>query len=309
MTFVDLRSDIDAVYHQSGGNGCTSHTIINHVEAMLDHAGQSRRFSRAWVWHWCRVHSGRIYQDVGADFDDMKWAIETHGMVLESEHPWTGQAYNPPPNGLKPSLNGITFDRVTPNVETIKRRLLLGLPTGIGVAIHEDFNSLFGQKDWRKTSYNVRSRDTGIRHAMCIVGFDDDAGRLLIENSYGPSFADGGFFGLPYEHLASVQAECWGINRIEGFVPKKAEGYVSIPYLMDASDNADLATKTRPKFKKMLEARLSAGDVQGFIDYCKEWGISDKRVENYFSLERFWVWNFKNMYPQLNWDEFPWAPA
>jgi hypothetical protein len=36
-------------------------------------------------------------------------------------------------------------------------------------------------------------------HAVTIIGYDDEAERFLVENSWASTWADGGFFGLPYK--------------------------------------------------------------------------------------------------------------
>lgn len=304
---VDLRSSIEQVYHQSLGNACTAHFIVNCLEAMFDNAGQSKRFSRAWVWWWSRVHSGRAGQDVGADFSNMKWALETHGVVLESQHPWTGQAANFPPAGLTSVLGKIKFIRVAFEVEAIKRKLCLGLPIGIGMDLSSDFNSLYGQRNWRTHTYNVRAPMVN-RHAMCIVGYDDAAGRLLIENSYGPSFADGGFFGLRYEDLPYVTGECWSIDWIEGFQPKPAEGYVSIPFYLPPSDFQQHWAANKPIHKAEIDRLAATEGVQAIIDYVRARHINDRMIENMYLQPRGTLRDsYEASKEVFNWDGFPWT--
>lgn len=308
VTAVDLRAAHDQVYHQSASNACTAHALTNALEAMYENAGQVKRFSRAWIWWWSRVNSGRAGQDVGAVFADLRFAMEQKGVVLESEHPWNGSAFNPPPSGLQASTARISFRGVAPDVDTIKRRLCLGVPTVIGMELSTDWWSLYGQKNWRTNSYNVNAPDAGIRHAMCIVGFDDSVERFLIENSVGPSFADGGFFGLPYEHLNSrISAECSGVDRIYGFHPKKAEDFVAIPYLLNGGDYVNFLAKNKPRFKAMLDTALNTQGVQAVIDIASEWFITDKLIENMFLWDRGAVRLFQEQNPDLDWSKFPWA--
>lgn len=304
---VDLRAGVEQVYHQAGSNACTAHALTNLFEAMYGHAGQDLRFSRAWVWWWSRVNSGRSGQDVGATFPDLQFAVQQRGMVLEADHPWTGAAFNPPPKGLQSRIGKATFIRVPAEVESIKRRLCHGVPTGIGITLNSAWYSLYGQKDWRKTSYDVRAPYSSTQHAMCIVGYDDAAGRLLIENSEGPSFADGGFFGLPYEHLPLVLPECWTVGRIEGFNPKPVEGYVSIPYILSARDHTDFLVKNKPKLRDMAKAAYERDGFPGVIQLCKDWQVSDKLLENLFLWERLTVKRFCEANPGLDWAGFPWA--
>lgn len=289
-------------------NACTAHAWANALEAMYENAGEVKRFSRAWIWWWSRVNSGRAGQDVGAVFADVRFALEQKGLVEESVHPWNGSALNPPPTGAQASVTQIRCRGVAADVDSIKRLLCLGVPVVIGMELSTDWWSLYGQKNWRTNSYNVNAPYAGLRHAMCIVGFDDAAGRLLIENSAGPSFADGGFFGLPYEHLRSqIAAECYAVDRIYGFHPKKVEGYVSIPYLLSGGDYTTFLTKNKPRFKAMLDTALNTQGVQAVIDIASEWFITDKLIENMFLWDRGAVRLFQEQNPGLDWSKFPWA--
>lgn len=304
---VDLRSGIESVYHQSGSNACTAHAIVNCLEAMHDNAGQSKRFSRAWVWWWSRVHSGRDGQDVGASFGDLKWAMETHGVVLESQHPWTGYAANFPPQGLSSALGKITFIRVALGVDAIKRKLCLGLPIGIGMDLSSDFNSLYGKKNWRTHAYNVSAPAVN-QHAMCIVGYDDAAGRFLIENSYGPSFADGGFFGLPYEDLLKVSAECWSIDRVEGFQIKPVEGYVSIPFYLPPADFVQHYVGNKPLYKAEIDRLAATEGVQAIINFSREHHINDRMLENMYHQPRGTLrQSYEASKDQFDWSGFLWT--
>lgn len=305
-SFVDLRSNIETVYHQAGTNACTAHAAVNMLDAMYDSVGENKRFSRAWIWWWSRVNSGRAGQDVGAVYNDLKFALETKGAILESQQPWTGHAANFPPKDAESVVGKITTVRVAPSVDAVKERLVFGFPVSIGIDIVSDFNSLYGQKDWRKTKYNTKSSFTGVRHAMCIVGFDDSCERLLIENSYGPGFADGGFFGLPYSDLPTVGTELWTISRIYGFHPKKAEDHVAIPYLLAAQDYTEYLIRNKPRLRNAIAQAFETQGLQAAIDVCKAEGVTDKLLENLFLWDRFTVQKFQED-PQnanINWDGF-----
>ena len=40
-------------------------------------------------------------------------------------------------------------------------------------------------------------------HAVCAVGYDDEAKRLLVRNSWGPGWGKQGYFTMPYDYAAS----------------------------------------------------------------------------------------------------------
>jgi len=302
---VDLRSNIDTVYMQSSTNACTAHAVVNALDCMYDNAGQSKRFSRAWVWWWSRVNSGRAGLNVGASFTDLNAALEKNGIVLESAHPWKTDAFNPPPKGLV-GQTGVTFEVMRTSVPDIKRKLCLGIPVVIGFTIHQDFYSLYGKKDWRLHQWDITKNDTYSDHAVCIVGYDDAANRLLVENSWGPSFGDGGFFGIPYIDLPKIAREVWTIDRIYGFHPKPVENFVTIPYLLDANDNGFYTAKNKACLKQESAEALATGGVQGLINWCVANWVTDKHLENLHSADRGLVRSFQEANPTLDWSKFPW---
>lgn len=52
----------------------------------------------------------------------------------------------------------------------------------------------------------------GERHAVALVGYDDDARILLIRNSWGPSWGEDGHGKLPYDALAVVLGGAWALE-------------------------------------------------------------------------------------------------
>lgn len=80
---VDLRSNIEQVYNQSNTEACLAHAPTNALDAFFDNIGQSKRVSRAWIWWWIRENSGRAGLNVGGTFNNLKYALEEKGIVLE----------------------------------------------------------------------------------------------------------------------------------------------------------------------------------------------------------------------------------
>lgn len=86
---VDLRSYIDSVYNQGTTGACGPHAVVNALDTMYDNAGQSKRFSRSWMYWWANEHAGHQYQDIGTDQAGLQYAMAEHGLALESEWPWS----------------------------------------------------------------------------------------------------------------------------------------------------------------------------------------------------------------------------
>lgn len=307
---VDLRKNIDQVYDQSVYQACAAHGVVNALDCMYDHIGQSRRFSRAWIWWWQRVAANKTGWNDGASYDPARDALELHGAVYEADFPWAGgNQYNPPPPALKSRIGKAKMLRMQmPTVDNIKRKLCLGQPVMLELLASTQFYGLSAQKNWRQHSWRADGQGGAYQHLTCIVGYDDAAGRFLVENSWGPQWADGGFFGVKYEDLFSIKTACWVIEQIEGYSFKSVENFVSIPYLLDAQDNANFTFANRAKLKDMIITALDSQGMQAAVNVCKEWSVSDKMLENMFLWPRGQVWDFHLAEPSINFDGFVWAP-
>ena len=55
-------------------------------------------------------------------------------------------------------------------------------------------------------------------HAVLAVGYDDRRERMLVRNSWGPSWGQGGYFWMPYEYIVrpEVTADFWTIRGVTG---------------------------------------------------------------------------------------------
>lgn len=302
---VDLRAAGDEVYSQIGSNSCYAHAPVHALEILLRRAGQPQKLSRAWLYWQGRLHQGpgREYLDVGLNADDMKWALEHKGVVLESDYPWERKDFAPVD---RPSRIGqIAFAPMRATIEAIERKLCLGIPVVFGFWMNESYHSI-GSSPWRTHDWWRPSPILG-GHGVCIVGYDRTAQRLLVKNNFGPLWGDNGCFGIPYKHFSDVQSGAWTIDRIAGSPLKPVDGYMTVPYLLDSNDNGYFTSKNKPRLMQEASDALAAGGTQGLIDWCKRSHVTDKHLENIFSADRGTVRAFQDANPALDWAGFPWA--
>lgn len=301
---VDLRSNIDAVYHQGSTGACGPHSVVNALEAMHDNAGTPKRFSRAWLYHWAQAHAGRIDSMLGTDFDGLASALSENGAALESEWPWDNLHQTPPIK--KAGLTGITLKRTLWNIDEVKRLLCLGVPVVFAFNCQQSFYDLRDQKDWRTHSWDSFGPVSSYDHYVCIVGYDDAAQRFLVENSWGPEWGDGGFFGFQYGSFRSG-LHAFHVDRIYGFHPRPVEGFMTIPYLLTTTDNSEFTFGNKQNLIELLTSALSEKGPQGVIDTASKWRVSDKHIEHLFRWDRGTVRKFQEANPSLNWAGFMWA--
>lgn len=87
-------------------------------------------------------------------------------------------------------------------VDKLKRALAGGSPVVIGMVVPGSF--YFTSAVW-KPSWKDDPQDKQLRgHALCVIGYDDTryGGSFRIVNSFGTSWADGGFCWVRYRDLA-----------------------------------------------------------------------------------------------------------
>jgi hypothetical protein len=95
---------------------------------------------------------------------------------------------------------GSTAFRKLNGLYGIKQALNRGQPAIITMYVHPGLVGLRGE-NWKEHAWDIEAMPVGL-HAVCLIGYDDATGRFLAENSWGSVWADGGFFGIPYEYLS-----------------------------------------------------------------------------------------------------------
>lgn len=295
MKSVDLRGQYEQVYNQGPDPSCGPHAVTAALDAMYEHAtGQRHRFSKDHVWWWSRVWLGLAGQKVGSTFESLEKTLRIQGAVPDVPNaPDTG-----PPHHLVRTHMG------TDGVAAVKRLLCMGVPVIWLMQTTAEFSGLGGP--WRTHAWPYPAPSTG-EHFVCIVGFDDAAQRFLVENSWGPTWADGGFFGLPYDYLAKPGL-FQGLMHIDRapIAPKPVEGYTVPPPVMLTAERAAFADRAGPALLNHLMAAFGTGGAQALIAECKAWGVSDKHLEALAGWPRGSVRAFKTDNPGLDWAGFLW---
>lgn len=305
---VDLRSSIDTVYDQSNTGACGPHSLVNALDTMFDNAGHSKRFSRSWLYWFIRVWQGLPGADIGSTYESIKITLKENGIEYEEKWPWdnVGRAPLYTVGSIKTAgYSPVQF--MFPN--DIKRLLCMGYPVIYRFKPNQDF--MYGQntrfnKNWKTHTWDITGDPVG-DHYVCIQGYDDETQRFLVENSWGPDWGDGGFFGLPYDffnHPAVFSGACGFINKIDGFTPVCVKDYMSTPMYLNSIEAYEFVSRSKEPFKAMLMAEFARAGIQGLVDMCKTWGISDKHLELIAGWERGAVYKYKVDNPQVNWDGF-----
>jgi hypothetical protein len=258
---------------------------------MYEHVtGKPHRFDKAHVWEWCKSFQG-VFGNVGITFDGAEKTLRIKGVVLEGS--------DDPIKGFTLVKSKFEDQRFT----ELKHRLAMGIPTLWGMRVTSGFDRRNDGKPWREHTWGG-AIDNQYQHLVCIVGYDDEAGRFLVENSWGTSFGDGGFFGVPYDLFPRMSEEWWHIDR-SPLPITPVEGYeMTVPVMLTAERAAAL-DRANGALKEHLMNTLADG-VPALIAECIKWGVSDKHLETLAGWQRGSVRAFQLENPGLAWDGFVW---
>lgn len=217
---VDLKPWADEVEDQLTLNSCTANAGCSALELAYLRAGQSKDFSRLFLYWYVRLLGG-ITGDDGAYPRDIGKALNRYGVCLEGTWDYVTSRVNVEPDAAaqEEAKQYPTYEYARiyglDAAQQIKNSLAQGIPVLTSMAVHNGFYYLSG--DWKTHDWNdVTSQTNPVDgyHEVLIIGYDEVSQRFLAENSWGPGYGDGGFFGIPYRMIGTTVDEWWVLSRI-----------------------------------------------------------------------------------------------
>jgi C1A family cysteine protease len=219
---VDLKPWADEVENQFQFGSCTANAGVSALELMYKQKGVEVDLSRLYLYYWTR-RLGGITADTGAYPRDIGKALKEYGTTYEINYPYTADNLNKePPADIVSAAAKFkieSYERLyaiggTLKLLQIKNALAQGIPVLINFEVFQGVFNLIGP--WKNHSWNYVPSGTNPSqgwHEVLCIGYDDVSQRLLCENSWGPGWGDGGFFGIPYDMVDEPQfGEMWILN-------------------------------------------------------------------------------------------------
>lgn len=220
---ASLRSKMPPVYDQGQLGSCTGNAWAAVVEYQEHVQGESTGTpSRLFIYYFERALEGTADQDAGAEIRDGAKVVSGYGAPNETEWPYSDA--NPGRFSQKPSSQVISdakrhealkYYRNRQDAWDLKWCIANGYPVVFGFTVYDSFE----QGNWAYEAPFVMPMpqpNEGILggHAIVIVGYDDAKG-VLVRNSWGQDWGDGGYFYMPWAFITNPNycSDFWTLRK------------------------------------------------------------------------------------------------
>ncbi len=217
---VDLRHLCSPVRDQGQLGACTGFAIaVGQREFLLNKLGQPfKQLSPLFIYYEERLREHTVSQDAGAQPRDGFKTLAKLGCGLEADDPYNIAAFTQAPSKTAVSdaaaykiasyhrLNGLT---------DIQTCLAGGNGCVLGIKVYESFESDAVAKTGKVPMPAAGEKLLG-GHAVFCAGYRSDSGvagggALIVKNSWGTAWGDGGYFYLPFAFVqhAGYVSDAW----------------------------------------------------------------------------------------------------
>ena len=223
-SFVDLRSKFPICYDQGQLGSCTANALVAAYEYLVP----GFNFSRLFVYYNERVIENDVKYETGVYMHEGINALETHGIPLEKDWPYTISMFatKPPQEVYTSALKHkvIKAYNITQTINNMKSLLHSGTPFVFGFVVFKEFQSYTVSITGLVPYPNSASVAMG-GHACLCCGFNDTVkcpgappGAWLVRNSWGTGWGLNGYFWLSYNYLIdhNLSSDIWYLETTTG---------------------------------------------------------------------------------------------
>lgn len=211
---VDLRDDFSPVGNQGQFGSCTSFATIKGLqEFLLKKQGRYEAQAPAFLWYQARRQTGGKGQDTGVPTEFAMKMLDAYGSVPEKDFPYLEAAKQKDDAARKEFLErqpGSTLEtkgkknrimtgyKVVTKLSAIRKGLADGVPVVLAMKVYSSIGKT-GKNGMLPMPTASDKFEGG--HAVIAAGYDNEKKVLIVRNSWGSDWADGGYFYMPYEYI------------------------------------------------------------------------------------------------------------
>ena len=223
---VDLRKTCPKIYNQGKLGSCTANAIaaayeFDEILQAVGDGGISGTItpSRLFIYYNEREMEGHVEADSGAMIRDGIKSINKQGVCSEVSWPYDVTCFTKKPSRkcYQEALNhrAIRYRRVPHGVTAMKACLNSGLPFVFGFSVYESFESKEIEETGIMSMPKADERQLG-GHAVMAVGYCEAKQCMIIRNSWGEEWGEGGYFYMPYRFIRDPDycSDFWTIRKV-----------------------------------------------------------------------------------------------
>ena len=221
-----LRQGFSGVYRQGQLKSCAANAVAAAVQ--FDRAKQGLPLSdltpsRLFIYYNARAIEGTVAWNAPTRVRNVVKGVAKHGACFEGKSadqwPYVIKRFKEKPRPLcfKAAVKdrALHYSRVARDIDHLKVCLASGYPFVFGFIAHESIETRDVAKTGAIPLPKAHEPKLG-GHVVVAVGYDDAKRQILIRNSWGPEWGNGGYGTMPYDYVLNPElaSDFWTIRLV-----------------------------------------------------------------------------------------------
>jgi C1A family cysteine protease len=171
--------------------------------------------SRLMIYYNARALEGVVSEDSGCTPRDAIKCAAKQGVCLEELWPYLIEKFADKPtlecytNALNHQI--LSYYSVLPNLTSIKTCITEGYPFSLGIMVYENY-----PRETPTGDFPMPNGEQIGGHDIVAIGYSDITQKVIIRNSWGEAWGNGGYGTLPYDYITpELIGDLWTIRMVE----------------------------------------------------------------------------------------------